>query len=202
HSCSTPAATRSGCTRRRTSTTSSTSPTRRSPPAWQEPYSPRESTNGGRRRSSAQAWPSPAQRRGSSWSTAPCDSGPRGWTSTTTTPWPTSPKGSSAPRWGRSSPSFACRGRGPRENSAAGANRSGCVTIVPAETAARAPLRLTYVGHATVLIELDGVDGVLISHGHPDHFHGASLSIVPGEPLLIMPRGLPPRGSPDDREVR
>ena len=106
------------------------------------------------------------------------------------------------------------------------------MTIVPAETAARAPLRLTYVGHATVLIELDGVrlltdpllerrlgplrrrgaapdpaelgrvDGVLISHGHPDHFHGASLSVVPGEPLLIMPRGLTPRGSPDDREVR
>ena len=106
------------------------------------------------------------------------------------------------------------------------------MTIVPAETAARAPLRLTYVGHATVLIELDGVrlltdpllerrlgplrrrgatpdpaelgrvDGVLISHGHPDHFHRASLRAVPGEPLLVLPRGLSPHASRDNRAVR
>ena len=73
-------------------------------------------------------------------------------------------------------------------------------------------LRLTYLGHATVMIELDGVrlltdpvlgrrlgplrrlgptpdpaaigpvDGVLISHGHPDHFNGASLRAIAGGP--------------------
>lgn len=83
-----------------------------------------------------------------------------------------------------------------------------------------AHVRLTYVGHATVLIELDGVriltdpilrprigplrrrgtvprasdlgpiDAVLISHAHPDHFHGPSLRAVPGEPLVVVPRGL------------
>jgi L-ascorbate metabolism protein UlaG (beta-lactamase superfamily) len=81
-------------------------------------------------------------------------------------------------------------------------------------------LELTYVGHATVLIELDGVrivtdpvlrprlgplrrhgpipdpahlaplDGVLLSHGHPDHFDGGSLRAIPGAPPLIVPRGL------------
>jgi L-ascorbate metabolism protein UlaG (beta-lactamase superfamily) len=81
-------------------------------------------------------------------------------------------------------------------------------------------LRLTYLGHATVLIELDGVriltdpvlgrrlgplrrhgptpdphvlgavDGILISHGHPDHFHGASVGAVRGSPLLVVPGGL------------
>jgi len=106
------------------------------------------------------------------------------------------------------------------------------VTIDPAETAGGAPLRLTYIGHATVLIELDGVrlltdpllgrrlgplrrrgptpdparlgriDGVLISHGHPDHFHGASLRAVPGQPLFVMPRGLTPPMSRVDREIR
>ena len=70
-------------------------------------------------------------------------------------------------------------------------------------------LRLTYVGHATVLVELDGVriltdpicvgasghfggagptpvrgeldpiDAVLISHAHPDHFDRASLAPSP-----------------------
>ena len=81
-------------------------------------------------------------------------------------------------------------------------------------------LRLTYLGHATVMIELDGVriltdpvlagrlgplrrrgpspdpaglgtiDGVLISHGHPDHFHAPSIRAVHGSPLLVVPRGL------------
>lgn len=83
-----------------------------------------------------------------------------------------------------------------------------------------AHLQLTYVGHATVLIELDGVriltdpilgprigplrrhgtvprasdlgpiDAVLISHAHPDHFHGPSVRAVPGEPVMVVPRGL------------
>ncbi|GAA4929458.1 MBL fold metallo-hydrolase [Actinoplanes utahensis] len=32
-------------------------------------------------------------------------------------------------------------------------------------------------------------DAVLLSHLHADHFHVASLRAVPGEPLLILPRG-------------
>jgi len=32
-------------------------------------------------------------------------------------------------------------------------------------------------------------DAVLLSHLHADHFHLASLRAVPGNPLLIMPRG-------------
>ena len=85
---------------------------------------------------------------------------------------------------------------------------------------APAPLRLTYVGHATLLIEIDGVriltdpvlrsrvgalrrrgpppdpadlvgiDAVLISHAHPDHFDRPSLTAIGGDPLLVVPRGL------------
>ncbi len=81
-------------------------------------------------------------------------------------------------------------------------------------------LHLTYVGHATVLIEIDGVriltdpvlrarigplrrrgptpvvadlnpiDVVLISHAHPDHFDRASLRALGGAPLVVVPRGL------------
>ena len=96
-------------------------------------------------------------------------------------------------------------------------------------------LRLTYLGHATVMIELDGVrlltdpvlgrrlgplrrlgptpdpdaigpvNGVLISHGHPDHFDGASLRAIAGAPALVVPRGMGPyalRHASDVREVR
>jgi L-ascorbate metabolism protein UlaG (beta-lactamase superfamily) len=79
---------------------------------------------------------------------------------------------------------------------------------------------LTYLGHATVMIELDGVriltdplladrlgplrragptpdpasigevDGILISHAHPDHFHRASVRAIRGAPLVVVPRGL------------
>ena len=81
-------------------------------------------------------------------------------------------------------------------------------------------MRLTYLGHATVLIELDGVriltdpilgdrvgllrrhgptpdvmaigeiDAIVISHGHPDHFESRSVRAVRGGPLVIVPRGL------------
>ena len=93
-------------------------------------------------------------------------------------------------------------------------------------------LRLTYLGHATVMIELDGVrlltdpvlgrrlgplrrlgptpdpaalgavDAVLISHGHPDHFDGASLRAIAGAPLLVVPRGLGLAASRHGHEVR
>ena len=76
---------------------------------------------------------------------------------------------------------------------------------------------ITWVGHATVLIEVDGirlltdpvlgrrvgplvrvapapaplddVDGVLLSHLHADHAHVASLRRVPGRPQIVAPDG-------------
>lgn len=80
--------------------------------------------------------------------------------------------------------------------------------------------RITWLGHATVLIELDGVrlltdpflrdrlgplrrhgpspepeaigevDAVLLSHAHPDHFDRRSLRRLAGRPLIVAPRGL------------
>jgi L-ascorbate metabolism protein UlaG (beta-lactamase superfamily) len=80
-------------------------------------------------------------------------------------------------------------------------------------------VRLTYVGHSTVLVELDGlrlltdpvlrprvahivrgrgvakpgalgeVDVVLISHVHHDHFDPASLRMIDGRFALVVPRG-------------
>ena len=76
-----------------------------------------------------------------------------------------------------------------------------------------------YIGHATVLLELDGVriltdpflrdrlgplerhgplpdptaigpvDVVLISHGHPDHFDRRSLAGLEGRPTVVVPSG-------------
>jgi L-ascorbate metabolism protein UlaG (beta-lactamase superfamily) len=82
------------------------------------------------------------------------------------------------------------------------------------------PLRLTWIGHATVLIESGGrrfltdpflrdrlgplrrrgasvdlaaigrVDAVLLSHAHPDHFDRPSLRRLAGDPLMVVPTGL------------
>lgn len=82
------------------------------------------------------------------------------------------------------------------------------------------PLRLTWIGHSTVLIEvgdrrfltdpflrerlgplrrhgtavdiaaLGGVDAVLLSHAHPDHFDRMSLRQLDGDPLMVVPTGL------------
>lgn len=77
---------------------------------------------------------------------------------------------------------------------------------------------ITFVGHATVHIELDGVrlltdpllrarvahlrravpldagipepDAVLVSHGHYDHLDLPSLRLLPGSPRVVVPRGL------------
>ncbi len=79
---------------------------------------------------------------------------------------------------------------------------------------------ITWLGHATVLIEVGGVrfltdpflrdrlgplrrhgpavdlaaigrlDAVLLSHAHPDHFDRPSLRRLTGDPLLIVPTGL------------
>lgn len=82
------------------------------------------------------------------------------------------------------------------------------------------PLRLTWIGHSTVLLEVGGrrfltdpflrdrlgplrrrggsvdlaaigrIDAVLLSHAHPDHFDRRSLQGLEGHPLLIVPTGL------------
>lgn len=86
-------------------------------------------------------------------------------------------------------------------------------------TAARR-LGVRYLGHATVVLELPElrvmtdpflrdrlgflrrhgplpdpaatgpIDVVLVSHAHPDHFDPLSLRLIPGDPLVIVPRGL------------
>jgi L-ascorbate metabolism protein UlaG (beta-lactamase superfamily) len=83
-----------------------------------------------------------------------------------------------------------------------------------------AVIELGFVGHATVLLDvagnriltdpflrsrlgplerhgpqpdpsaLGGIDVVLISHGHPDHFDRESLSAIAGAPVVVVPRGL------------
>jgi L-ascorbate metabolism protein UlaG (beta-lactamase superfamily) len=93
-------------------------------------------------------------------------------------------------------------------------------------------LRLTWLGHATVLIELDGVriltdpllgdrlgplrrsgptpdpreigsvEAIVVSHAHPDHFHRASIGAVRGDPLVVVPRGLAGRAGRTNRRVR
>jgi L-ascorbate metabolism protein UlaG (beta-lactamase superfamily) len=91
-------------------------------------------------------------------------------------------------------------------------------TVDPARSAG---LEVTFVGHATALLDLGGVrvltdpflrsrlgplerhgplpdpselaaDVVLISHGHPDHFDPRSLESLPGHPILVVPSGLGP----------
>src|SRR5881275_2273373 len=83
--------------------------------------------------------------------------------------------------------------------------------------AAMSDCRVTYVGHATTLVELDGVrlltdpvlrrrvahlrraapisspgepDAVLISHAHLDHLDRASLRMLSRECAVVVPRGL------------
>ena len=79
-------------------------------------------------------------------------------------------------------------------------------------------MRLTYVGHSTVLIAMDGtrvitdpvlrtrvahlhrrdpvelasvgeLHGVLISHAHMDHLDRPSLALLGGQPQVVVPRG-------------
>jgi L-ascorbate metabolism protein UlaG (beta-lactamase superfamily) len=89
----------------------------------------------------------------------------------------------------------------------------------PAKAAGPKHGRLTFLGHSTVLIEIDDLriltdpvlrdglgpvrrqvtavlpelfadlDAVFISHGHHDHLDPASLRQIPGKPTLIVPRG-------------
>jgi L-ascorbate metabolism protein UlaG (beta-lactamase superfamily) len=89
----------------------------------------------------------------------------------------------------------------------------------PGATAADA-VEVTYLGHATVLLDLPGlrimtdpflrdrlgplrrhgptprpgalgpIGFVAISHAHPDHFDRRSLTSLAGDPLVVVPRGL------------
>lgn len=91
----------------------------------------------------------------------------------------------------------------------------------PSTDTPRQPARveLRFLGHATTLIEINGVriltdpflrarlgplerhgplpdpaelevDVVVISHGHPDHFDARSIAALPGRPRIVVPRGL------------
>lgn len=89
----------------------------------------------------------------------------------------------------------------------------------------RVSVRLTWLGHSTVLVELPGLtfmtdpflgdrlgplkrhgpipdpgllpaaDLVLISHAHPDHFDPASIRALGGSPRLLVPAGMVPAAS-------
>ena len=95
-------------------------------------------------------------------------------------------------------------------------------------SAGRGAVDVLFVGHATVLINIEGTriltdpflrsrlgplerhgalpdaaalgptDVVLISHGHPDHFDRSSIASIEGRPLVIVPRGL---GAPTRRWI-
>jgi L-ascorbate metabolism protein UlaG (beta-lactamase superfamily) len=83
----------------------------------------------------------------------------------------------------------------------------------------QASIDVRFVGHATTLLGLGGFrvltdpflrsrlgplerhgplpdpaelrpDVVVVSHGHPDHFDVRSLELLPGRPVLVVPRGL------------
>ncbi len=88
-----------------------------------------------------------------------------------------------------------------------------------ADSGPNAAIRVTFLGHATALLELPGVrvltdpflgsrlgplqrhgpapdptgleaDIVLVSHGHRDHFDPRSIVAIPGDPTIVVPRGL------------
>ena len=91
---------------------------------------------------------------------------------------------------------------------------------VPPALDAGAAVGIRFLGHATVVLDLPGlrivtdpflrdrlgplrrhgpiphaaaigaVEAVLVSHAHPDHYDPRSLRLVPGDPLVIAPRGL------------
>jgi L-ascorbate metabolism protein UlaG (beta-lactamase superfamily) len=98
----------------------------------------------------------------------------------------------------------------------------------PARDGGEHRTRLTFLGHSSVLIELDelriltdpmlrdgigpirrqvravipelfaDLDAVFISHGHHDHLDPASLRAIPGRPTVIVPRGFRREGEKAD----
>jgi L-ascorbate metabolism protein UlaG (beta-lactamase superfamily) len=86
-------------------------------------------------------------------------------------------------------------------------------------TAPNGAIRVRYLGHSTLLLEIAGVrvltdpwlrarigplqrhgplprpgstlaDVVIVSHGHRDHFDRESIAALPGSPAVVVPRGL------------
>jgi L-ascorbate metabolism protein UlaG (beta-lactamase superfamily) len=49
---------------------------------------------------------------------------------------------------------------------------------------------------------IGAVDGIVVSHAHPDHFHRASLRAIRGEPLVVVPRGMGARATRAGLRVR
>jgi L-ascorbate metabolism protein UlaG (beta-lactamase superfamily) len=98
--------------------------------------------------------------------------------------------------------------------------RAASVDAEPPSTVPPSPVGIRFLGHATVVLDLPGlrivtdpflrdrlgplrrhgpvphapaigaVEVVLVSHAHPDHYDPRSLRLVPGDPLVIAPRGL------------
>jgi L-ascorbate metabolism protein UlaG (beta-lactamase superfamily) len=94
------------------------------------------------------------------------------------------------------------------------------MTVAPPSAGPPPGVELTWLGHATVLLEVAGlriltdpflrdrlgplrrhgvlpdpsalgrIDVVAISHGHPDHLDRPSLRLIGGDPLVVVPRGL------------
>ncbi len=89
----------------------------------------------------------------------------------------------------------------------------------PEARATNQSIEVRFLGHATTLVEIDGVrvltdpflrrslgplarhgplpdpadldvDAVVISHGHADHFDRRSLAALPGRPTIVVPSGL------------
>lgn len=113
-----------------------------------------------------------------------------------------------------------------------GASSACAASGRPSDRGVSNAVRITWLGHATVLVEIDGVrlltdpllgaglgplrrvgptpdpgaigdvDAILVSHAHPDHFDLDSLRRVNGEPLLIVPVGLGRAARRAGRSVR
>ena len=107
----------------------------------------------------------------------------------------------------------------PVHRTPADAGREDTAAADPSPTVS---LTLHWLGHSTVLLQLPGLvvltdplfrkrlgplrrhgpvpdpaslpvpDVVLLSHAHPDHFDAHSLRRVPGQPLVLVPRGMAP----------
>jgi L-ascorbate metabolism protein UlaG (beta-lactamase superfamily) len=138
-------------------------------------------------------------------------------------------------RWSATTPDRGAReliggdaelGGGARQPSPDTAELVGGAGQPARETGESARVGIHFLGHATTLIEINGiriltdpflrsrlgplerhgplpdpadleVDAVVISHGHPDHFDVRSLAALPGRPAIVVPRGL---GGVVDRE--
>jgi L-ascorbate metabolism protein UlaG (beta-lactamase superfamily) len=115
----------------------------------------------------------------------------------------------------------------------AGAASSGSAASgPPVDRSVAEIVRVTWLGHATALIEMDGlrlltdpllgarlgplrragptpdaraigpIDAIFVSHAHPDHFDIGSLRQIGGQPLVVVPGGLGSAARRAGRTVR